>query len=218
MRYTRYFQSMTMLRIPFLILISCILMVLAGCSGKPEEKEYTIGFSQCVGSDLWRKTMLEEMRMELSLRPHNKLIYADADNSSSRQIEQVRDMLKKGIDILIISPNEAMPLTGIVEEIYKKGIPVVVIDRKTSSSLYTAYIGAENYQVGKMAGHYLVNTLKEKGNILEILGLPGSSPAIERERGLMDAISTHPGIRISGQLYGDWLPEHTARELLRNKD
>lgn len=209
---------MMMSRIFFLILFSTLLITLGGCSKKPKQAGYTIGFSQCVGSDLWRQTMLEEMKMELSLHPHSKFIYADANNSSSRQIKQVQDMLSQGIDILIISPNEALPLTGIVEETYKKGIPVVVIDRKTSSSLYTAYIGAENYQIGKMAGSYLVNTLKGKGNILEIMGLPGSSPAIERGRGLMDAIRNHPGVQVSAQLHGDWLPENTARELLRNKE
>lgn len=157
------------------------------------------------------------MKMELSLHPHNKFIYADANNSSGKQIRQVQDLLSKGVDILIISPNEALPLTGIVEETYRKGIPVVVIDRKTSSSLYTAYIGAENYEVGKMAGSYLVNILKGKGKILEIMGLPGSSPAIERGRGLVDAIQNYPNIKISAQLYGDWLPENTARELLKNR-
>ena len=202
----------------FAILYFSILTVLFGCADQPGKAEYTIGFSQCVGSDLWRKTMLEEMKMELSLHPNSKFIYADADNSSSRQVSQVRDMLKQGVDILIISPNEAMPLTGIVEETYKKGIPVVVIDRKTSSALYTAYIGAENYQVGKMAGSYLVNALKGQGKILEIMGLPGSSPAIERGSGLMDAIRNHPGVRISAHLHGDWLPENTTRELLKNKE
>jgi len=208
---------MTMSRIPFLIFLSCLFTVFAGCSGKQEKREYTIGFSQCVGSDLWRRTMMEEMKMELSLHPKSKFIYADANNNSEKQVRQVKDMLRQGIDILIISPNEALPLTGIVEEIYNKGIPVVVIDRKTSSSLYTAYIGAENYQVGKMAGEYLGSILKRGGNVLEIMGLPGSSPAIERGRGLTDAIKKYPEIRISAQLYGDWLPDHTAKVLLKNR-
>lgn len=208
---------MTRLFFPLLIFLLCLLTAFAGCSGKEEKREYIIGFSQCVGSDLWRRTMMEEMKMELSLHPGTRFIYADADNDSKKQVEQVRNMLRQGIDILIISPNEALPLTGIVEEAYHKGLPVVVIDRKTSSSLYTAYVGAENYQIGKMAGEYLGSVLKGSGNVLEIMGLPGSSPAIERGRGLMDAIKKYPGIRISAQLYGDWLPDHTAKELLKNR-
>jgi ABC-type sugar transport system substrate-binding protein len=68
--------------------------------------------------------MLDEMRMELSLHPDARFIYADADgNSSAKQVEQVKKMLDEGIDLLIISPNEAQPLTGIVEQTYNKGDP-----------------------------------------------------------------------------------------------
>jgi signal transduction histidine kinase/CheY-like chemotaxis protein/AraC-like DNA-binding protein len=195
-----------------------IILSLQGCSDKRETREYKIGFSQCVGSDLWRKTMLDEMKTELSLRPGTKLSYADANNSSSKQIEQVKEMINEGIDLLVISPNEALPLTKIVEETYNKGIPVIVIDRKTSSPLYTAYVGAENYQVGKIAGEYLANNLKGSGNVVEVMGLPGSSPAIERDRGFMDALREHPEIKVTGQFYGDWLGPNTETQLLKNKD
>lgn len=158
------------------------------------------------------------MKMELSLHPGNEFLYADADNSSEKQVAQVKDMIKRGIDLLIISPNEARPLTKIVEETYAMGIPVVVIDRKTSSSLYTGYVGAENYQVGKIAGDYLVNALSGKGRVIEIMGLPGSSPAIERDRGFMDAIKAHPDIVVSAQVYGDWLPENTENQLMKHRD
>ncbi|NRF41490.1 substrate-binding domain-containing protein [Pedobacter foliorum] len=195
-----------------------VILTLQGCSDKKETREYKIGFSQCVGSDLWRKTMLVEMKTELSLKPGTKLSYADADNSSSKQIEQVKEMINEGIDLLVISPNEALPLTKIVEETYNKGIPVIVIDRKTSSPLYTAYVGAENYQVGKIAGEYLANSLKGSGNVVEVMGLPGSSPAIERDRGFMDALKEHPEIKVTGQFYGDWLGPNTETQLLKNKD
>ncbi|WP_256007245.1 substrate-binding domain-containing protein [Pedobacter deserti] len=194
------------------------LLVMAACKDKRRERVWTIGFSQCVGSDLWRRTMLEEMKTELSLQPNHKFLYADADNNSAAQIAQVKDMLKKGIDVLIISPNEALPLTDIVEETFKKGIPVIVIDRKTASSVYTAYIGAENFQVGKMAGGYLARLLRFKGNVLEITGLPGSSPAMERSRGLKEAFRPYPGIRVAAQVHGDWLPENTKRALQAERD
>jgi signal transduction histidine kinase/DNA-binding response OmpR family regulator len=202
----------------FPVLLFGLFFFLQGCSGNKESRKFKIGFSQCVGSDLWRRTMLDEMKMELSLHPESELLYTDANNDSRKQIEQVKDMIEQGIDLLIISPNEAMPLTGIVEETYNKGIPVVIIDRKTSSSLYTAYVGAENYQVGKIAGEYLVSIIKGQGNVLEIMGLPGSSPAIERDRGFTDVLKKHPGIRLIAQLYGDWLGKNTEVQLLKNQE
>ncbi|MGO4878508.1 substrate-binding domain-containing protein [Pedobacter psychrotolerans] len=198
-------------------LIFC-LFFFTSCFKKQEAKKFTIGFSQCVGSDLWRKTMLEEMKMELSLRSGTNFIYMDANNSSKKQIQQVEKMISDGIDLLIISPNEASPLTAIVEQVYDKGIPVIVLDRKTSSTQYTAYVGAENYQVGKMAGQYINKLLHGKGKVVEILGLPGSSPAIERDKGFSDELRNFPGIKLESQLYGNWIAGSTYQEMGKNKE
>lgn len=198
----------------FYLILTCLLVtVFNSCKRADKTSQYTIGFSQCVGSDLWRRTMLDEMKMELSLHPGAKFIYADANGNSQRQIQQVKNMVDQGIDLLIISPNEAQPLTGVVEQTYNKGIPVIVIDRKTSSALYTAYVGADNYQIGKMAGEYLGSQLKDKGNVLEVMGLPGSSPAIERDRGFADGLKKFNNVHITAQIYGDWLKDHAEKQL-----
>ncbi|WP_211318933.1 substrate-binding domain-containing protein [Mucilaginibacter oryzae] len=191
------------------------MFLLIGCKKSDKKSLYTIGFSQCIGSDLWRRNMLDEMRMELSLHPGVNFVYADANGNSAKQVEQVKSMLNEGIDLLIISPNEAQPLTGIVEQAYNKGIPVIVIDRKTASASYTAYVGADNYQVGKLAGEYMNTMLKGRGNIVEVMGLPGSSPAIERQRGFYEAISRYRGIHIIKQVYGDWLKDSAEKQLIQ---
>ncbi len=161
--------------------------------------------------------MLEEMKTELSLHPGVNFIYTDAENNSRTQVEQVTKMLHDGVDLLIISPNEAQPLTPIVEEAYTKGIPVIVIDRKTASSLYTAYVGADNYEVGRLAGQYIGSTFKGQVNILEIMGLPGSSPAIERDHGLMDAVKAFPNLQVKSKVYGDWLKKNAQNQLKKNE-
>lgn len=202
------------LRIAILLAVSA-LFILPGCQSTDKTSQYTIGFSQCIGSDLWRRNMLDEMKMELSLHPGAKFVYADADGSSKKQVEQVKEMLEEGIDLLVISPNEARPLTGVVEQAYSKGIPVIVIDRKTSSAQYTAYVGADNYQVGKLAGEYMHTILKGKGNVVEVMGLPGSSPAIERQRGFYEALSRYKDIHITREVYGDWLKDNAEKQLLQ---
>lgn len=200
------------------LLIFFTELMFSSCQKRKPERAYVIGFSQCVGSDLWRRTMLEEIKMELSLHPGAKLIYTDANNNSNKQIKQVENMLEKGIDLLVISPNEAKPLTPVVEQAYSRGIPVIIIDRKTSNSSYTAYIGADNYQIGKMAGEYAGILLAGKGNVLEIMGLPGSSPAIERQRGFAEGLHKHKGIKVIRQIYGDWLKDNAKQQLLAAKD
>lgn len=201
-----------------MILLFFLFIGLSGCEKQKENSVYTIGFSQCIGSDLWRRTMLEEVKMELSLHPGAKLSYADANGDSQLQIKQAGEMINKGINILIISPNEAQPLTPIVEEAYNKGIPVIIIDRKTASSAYTAYVGADNFQIGKMAGEYAGEALKGKGNIVEVMGLPGSSPTIERQRGFNEGLKKYPGIKIIDQVYGNWLKKDTEAQLIKIKN
>ena len=196
------------------LILSVVVLSFQSCGKKAGEKDYVIGFSQCVGSDLWRKTMLEEMKMELSLHPNAKFIYADANGNSKKQVDQVNELLKSGIDLLIISANEAEPLTAVVEEAYQKEIPVILVDRKTLDSQYNAYVGADNYQIGKMAATYLATTvIKGKGNVVEITGLEGSSPAMERSKGFKDGLAKYPDLQLVEKVSGDWVRNKAESEL-----
>jgi signal transduction histidine kinase/AraC-like DNA-binding protein len=185
------------------------------CNKEIKEKHYTIGFSQCVASDKWRQAMLEGMKRELAFHDNIQFIYKDADGNSQKQIEQVKELIDQKIDLLIISPNEANPLTPIVKEVYDNGTPVIVIDRKISSASYTAYLGADNYQIGYMAGDYAASLLNRKGNIIEISGLPGSSPAMERTNGFADAINKYPSLKIINEISGDWVKPKAYEGLLK---
>ena len=121
--------------------------------------------------------------------------------------DDIKELVDGGIDLLIVSPNEAEPLTPIVEEVYDRGIPVIIIDRKINSNKFTSYIGTDNYIIGREAGNYAVELLKGKGKIVEITGLKGSTPAIERANGFHEAIADYPGIQIVKSIEGDWLVE-----------
>jgi signal transduction histidine kinase/DNA-binding response OmpR family regulator len=190
-----------------------LLIFFGACTREQKQRYYTIGFSQCVESDDWRKTMLQEMNRELAFHPNINFIYRQADGNSQKQVVQANELLQKHIDLLIISPNEGEPLTPVVEKAYLKGIPVIVVDRKVATPHYTAFIGSDNYEIGKMAGEYAVHLLKGKGKIIEITGLPKSSPAIERHNGFADAIKNYPALQVVQQINGEWLPEITKNEL-----
>ena len=118
-----------------------------------------------------------------------------AGNDSRQQAEDVRYFIEKGVDLLIVSANEAAPMTPIVEEAYRKGIPVITVDRKILSDQYTAYIGADNYEIGRSVGRYLASRLNGKGKIVELTGLAGSTPAMERHRGFCDVIREYPAMQ-----------------------
>ena len=85
-----------------------IIICMTSCSENQKQKKIVIGVSQCVESDVWRKTMLQEMKRELTFHPQATFIYRQADGNSSKQIAQVRELVNNNIDILIISPNEVL--------------------------------------------------------------------------------------------------------------
>ncbi|MBE9463865.1 substrate-binding domain-containing protein [Dyadobacter sp. UP-52] len=180
-----------------------IIFITLGCSQK-QPKQFTIGFSQCTGSDNWRRTMHENMQRELSFHPEINFVMKDAAGQSAKQIEQIQQLIDQQVDLLIVSPNEAKKITPIVEKAYQKGIPVIILDRRTMSDQYTAYVGAENIEVGRTAGIYANNVLKGKGNVVEISELPGSSADIDRHKGFIETIKRFPKIHLVAKLDGNW--------------
>jgi signal transduction histidine kinase/DNA-binding response OmpR family regulator len=195
----------------YLILAS---LILTGCNEKIDRgptRKMVIGFSQCTMIDEWRQNMVEEMRREISfLRDYNiELILKDAGDNNTKQIADINELVSLGIDLLIVSPNEADPLTTTVEEVHESGIPVIIVDRKINSSKYTAYIGADNFSIGKEAGYFAAELLKGKGRVLEITGLSGSTPAKDRSMGFHEIVDGFNDITTVKTIEGAWLESKT---------
>lgn len=190
------------------IIILTTMAVFASCS--PSKVKYRVGVSQC-SADIWRDKQNAELRMGAYFHDNVELKFAAAYDSDERQVQQIDSLVDDGIDLLIVAPNQVQTISPAIDRAYDKGIPVIVFERKTSSQKYTALISADNYEMGHVMGEYIVARLHGKGNILEIMGLAGSSPAIERHNGFIDAIKEAPGINLVGSLQGDWA-EQTAYE------
>jgi signal transduction histidine kinase/AraC-like DNA-binding protein/CheY-like chemotaxis protein len=196
--------------------IACIILSLGSCNYAKKEKKYNIGFSQCTFGDVWRKTMQQEVERELSFHPEINLIVKDANLSSQKQIEQINELINQKVDLLIVCPSEAEPVTPVVDLAYAKGIPVILVDRNTVSKNYTAFIGASNYKVGLDAGAYTNALLKGKGTVLELSGPDiGSSADIGRHTGFTDFIKKFPGIKYVNRLSVDWdhFPDEATKKI-----
>ena len=168
-----------------------------------ERKEYVIGVSQC-SEDIWRDKLNDELRMGTYLFDNVELRIASANDDDRRQIEQIDSLVDSGIDLLFVSPNQMNTVSEAIDRAYDRGIPVIYFDRKTNSKKYTAFIGADNYDIGRTMGHFLATQFGGKGRVVEITGLKDSSPAIERHRGFMDAIKEYPGIKLVYMSHGNW--------------
>ncbi len=191
----------------FLLTAVCIL---AACSN--DDYKYRIGVSQC-SDDEWRSQMNSEILREALFYDGVQVDIRTANDDSRRQVEDIKNFIWGGYDLLIVAPNEADPVTPVVEEAYNRGIPVIIVDRKISSDKYTAYIGADNYEIGKAVGEYIANMLKGSGKVVEITGLRSSTPAEERHQGFIDAISSYPGIDLLASEDGAWQRERARQDM-----
>lgn len=192
---------MTRNYIQALLIVTAIIFLTNTARAK---EKYKIGFSQCTTSDIWRETMYREMLIELAFYPEIEMIMKDAGSDNRRQINDIEELILQKIDLLIVSPNESEPLTHVVEKAFKSGIPVIVVDRKIASNNYTAFVGGDNYLIGQEAGRYAAKLLMGKGKIVEIGGLAGSTPSIDRHKGFMESINNYPGISIVASVSGKW--------------
>ena len=185
----------------YLILLVSIL-IYASCN--VDRKEYVIGVSQC-SEDSWREKLNEEIEMSTYLYNNVKVVFASANDDNKRQREQIDEFVKRKVDLLIVSPNEVNAVTEAVDRAYDKGVPVVMIDRKTGSGKYTAFMGADNKEIGRELGELLARRIDGEGRVVEIQRLRGSSAAIERHQGFMEAMSRYPRITVLGGHYAEWL-------------
>jgi len=162
--------------------------------------------------------MLASMQGEMLFHPDMELLYKDAVGNTQQQIRDIESYLRDGVDILIVSPNEADPITPVVEKAIRSAIPVIVVDRSTSSRLYTAYVGANNYEIGRLVGEYIGVLLNGNGTMVEIRGLKGSSPAIDRHNGFMSTIKKYPGISIVEEIDGMWEVDTARHEVEKRRE
>lgn len=186
-------RSITFLLTLFILLTACT----------KEKSRYIIGVSQC-SDDEWRHKMNNEITREALFYDGVSVEIRTAKDNNEIQKKDIEYFINKGVDLLIVAPNEAIPITPVVEKAFDKGIPVVVVDRKILSDKYTAYVGADNYEIGKAVGEYVANLLK-KGNIVEIAGLEGSTPAIDRHQGFINALNNYPDIKLLNHFDAGWL-------------
>lgn len=184
----------------------CLIMLLLCDSCTHKEHQFFIGVSQC-SEDEWRGQMNKEIKREVLFYPGTQLEIRTAKDNNLHQIEDIKYFIHKKVDLLIVAPNEADAITPVIEQAFDAGIPVVLVDRKIRSNKYTAYVGANNYEIGKQVGNYIINRLHGKGNIIEITGLHGSTPAVERHKGMMESLKNAPEIKIIASADAGWFKD-----------
>ena len=202
--------------------VASLALVAAACGGGEAarhagtaEDPWLIGMSQCNLGEPWRVQMDADVRAAAAAHPELRVIFKDAQNNSLTQRSQIEEFIEQGVDLIIVSPKEAAPLTGPVAAAYRKGIPVIVLDRAVQGDEFTAFIGADNVRIGREAGRWIRETLGGKGKIVELKGLMTSTPGQDRNRGFLEGLDlpNHPALEIvfSGEM--EWLEPNARTEM-----
>lgn len=191
-----------------IVLYAIGFMMLLPLTSCREEKHYRIGISQCSQDD-WRSKMNDEIHREIMLHPEAEVEIRSADDSNEKQIADIRYFKENDFDIIIAAPNEADAITPIIKEVYESGIPVIVFDRDINGNTYTANQGVDNYGIGTAAAQYAYSITGDKAKVIEIYGLAGSTPAIQRHNGFVDE-AAKLRMDIIDSAHGNWNYEDAA--------
>lgn len=204
--------------------LSLAAILLTGCSEKSappsggekaaagKERAFTIGMSQCNLGEPWRVQMNEDVKNAAAKHANLKVVFKDAQNDTLKQRAHVEEFVSSKVDLLIISPKEAQPLTEPVAKAMEAGIPVIVLDRALLGDKFTSFIGADNVKIGKAAGQWIVKKLGGKGNVVELMGLQTSIPGQDRHNGFLEGIAGSE-IKIIFSADMKWLEPDARKEM-----
>jgi ribose transport system substrate-binding protein len=200
------------------------LLLLAGCGSKQEKAAgeveemdeirptFIIGMSQCNLGEPWRVQMNLDIKNEAEKHPEIRVTYKDAQNDSLKQRSQIEEYVNAHVDLIIVSPKEAAPLTPPVAAAYEKGIPVIILDRRVLGDRYTCFIGADNKKIGRAAGRWIASRLGGTGNVVELKGLMTSTPGQDRHSGFREGIEGSD-IDIIFEADMKWLEPEARKEM-----
>ena len=192
----------------------CCGGALAGAALAQEKAapKWTIGMSQCNLGEPWRVQMNADIKKAADEHPEIKVIFKDAQNDTLKQRAHIEEFVSAKVDLLIVSPKEAQPLTPPVAAAMEKGIPVIVLDRRVVGDKYTCFIGADNKKIGLAAGKWIVQKLGGKGNVVELKGLMTSTPGQDRNSGFRDGVKGSD-IKVVFEADMKWLEPNARKEM-----
>ena len=192
-----------------LLLAATLLLAVFSMAG---QQKWVIGMSQCNLGEPWRVQMNADIRKAAAGHPGLTVIFKDAQNDTLKQRAHVEEFVNSRVNLLIISPKEAVPLTAPVAEAFRRGIPVIVLDRRVLGAEYTTFIGADNKRIGRAAGAWAARRLADKGKIVELKGLMTSTPGQDRHSGFLEGIQG-TGLEVVFEADMKWLEPDARKEM-----
>jgi len=177
-----------------------------------EVKIYRVGMSQCNLGEPWRVQMNTDIRVAAEKHAELEIAFKDAQNDTLKQRAHIEEFVSAGVDLLMVSPKEAAPLTEPIAKAMDAGIPVIVLDRRILGEKFVCFIGADNKLICKAAGEWIVERLVGKGRVVELQGLMTSTPGQDRHSGFVEGIADSD-IEVIFKADMKWLEPNARKEM-----
>lgn len=187
-----------------------VLAVPAGNMKVEGKDKILLGFSQTCFNHPWRKAMLESVLAEVKRHPNVSVVTVDGNCDAAKQSNDIDDLMARGVDAIIMSPVESAGLAPAARRVMAKKIPLILLDRDVPAEK-TVFIGQSNVDMAYETAKRMITDLHGEGNIVEITGLSGSSPAADRSAGLKKALAEAPGIKVLAVGDGQWVREPAVK-------
>ena len=184
----------------------------------PEGAPFTIGVSNgFVGSE-WRTQMIknmEEANAEYMKQGLTKeLIIESADVDVQGQIQQIQNLINRGVDAIIINPNDQNALNPIIEEAVDAGILVIAVDQEVSSPKAINVV-TDQKEWAKISARWMAEQMGGKGDVVLIEGFVGHPANEARMAGVAEVLAEHPDIKVVGRDTGKW-DQATGQQVMSN--
>ncbi|MFQ6853527.1 substrate-binding domain-containing protein [Streptomyces sp. 35M1] len=173
-------------------------------------KAVTIGFAGPQADHGWLNAINVNAKSRAETYSDVTLEITEGSNDTAAQIGQVKTLINKKVDVLVILPADGKALTQVGLEAMKAGIPVVNLDRIFASpQAYRCWVGGDNYGMGLNAGHYIGEQLKDKQNakVVELAGIDNLELTKQRSQGFADALKNYANIKLVARQAADFTVE-----------
>ncbi|MDH5257771.1 MAG: substrate-binding domain-containing protein, partial [Gammaproteobacteria bacterium] len=177
-------------------LLASIMVFLSLFSFSVEAQQFVVAFPQDTLSNDYRLAQVKEVENSFKQYPDVKFIFSDAKGSTARLIQNIEEHVQSGIDLLMVSPDNAEALAPLITSIFRRGIPVVMVDRDLSVPEYTTLVHPDNRVIANKAATYMAKKMKGNGTILMLKGVPQASVTVDRTEAFKEVIARYPGIKI----------------------
>lgn len=199
------------------LFMTLMMVLLAGCSteapGSSDKSEKETGAKQddTVKIGLSVSTLNNPFFVSLKQGAEDEakaqgaeIVTVDAQNDSAKQVSDIEDLIQQGVDILLVNPTDSAAVAVAIESANNAKIPVITVDRSAEGGEVVAHIASDNVAGGEMAGEYILEKLGNKGKIVELEGIPGSSAARERGEGFHKAVDGVADVEVVAKQAADF--------------